>query len=133
MPGGPKKLSAAVLQKRGSRFAPLRAQEERQQQGRAALIVPKRYSLPRDLSTAARTWGLQLMSEAFYDASEAKLLIEMLRCWDDCQKLRKFVALSGHSQIDKNGISRQRPEARMLAQSRQILVTYTRVLKVQEK
>lgn len=130
---GPKRVSAAVLKARGSPLAAVRAQEERRERGLTpAPVVPQQYPLPRTLSKQARAWGTTLMAEAFYDVSEHKLLCEMLATWDRLQALKKDVARHGTSQIDKNGIVRQRPEVRALEHSLQSLIQYARLLKVKE-
>ena len=55
-----------------------------------------------------------------------------LLLWDDIGRLRRDVQVHGVSQVDKNGIARIRPEARMLTQLSQVLLSYTRALAIKD-
>ena len=130
MPGGPKKVSAQVLRGRGSPLAVAREKEEQRAQGRYAEPVPVVRPLPRTLSRVARDWGKALMAAYIFDELEHRLLVEFLAVWDAIRTLTRDVQDHGYSQTDKNGISRQRPEARMLEHARQTFLSYAKQLAI---
>ena len=130
MPGGPKRLSAAVLKKRGSPLAAVREREEARDKGRYTDPVPQVRPLPRVLSRAAREWGTALMTTYVFDEVEHRVLVEFLGIWDEVRALQRDVQLNGYSQVDKNGYSRQRPESRALEHARQQFLSYARELKI---
>jgi hypothetical protein len=129
---GPKRLSAATLKARGSPLWSARAFEEQQAAGLVPVVTPKQYPLPGSLSKAAQAWGRRLMSIAHYDETEAHLLIELLYTWDEAQELRTFLQAHGRTVTDSKGIVRTRPEQRMLSRARQLLLSYSKELKIEQ-
>ena len=85
----------------------VRAREERQRQGWDAPIVPQGYPLPRTLTKAARQWGTELMTEAFFDPTEQQ-------CSSKCSSFGTVQALSGFCgpwplTVDKAGVRMNGP------------------------